>query len=79
MNQVQNATFQITKEAEFTVLTEQTTQILHQYEALKDEFRRLETKWQEVETTSADDSQNLRSQLELETRERENDIKKVMP
>lgn len=77
IREVQNATFQITKEAEFTVLSEQTTQILHQYEALKDEFRRLETKWQEVETTSADDSQNLRSQLELETRERENDIKKL--
>ena len=76
-HKVQKADFQITKETEFDVLRQQMAQILQQNEVLKVEFQSLESKWQDLENSVADDSQNLRFQLETETKERENDIRKV--
>ena len=71
--------FQITKETEFSVLSKQLAQILHENEAMRADFRILESKWRDLEDSVEDDIQNLRFQLETEIKERENDIKKVGP
>ena len=53
------------------------TQILHENEAVRADFRTLESKWRDLEDSVEDDNQSLRFQLETEMKERENDIKKV--
>ena len=54
------------------------TQLLEQNEALKIDIKHLETKWQELEETNVTDHQHLQFQLETETKERENEIIKVI-
>lgn len=77
MLQVQQGDFQITNESEFKVLTEQTSQLLQQFEALKTDMRDLDENWRELENKTGDEQQNLQFQLGKETKERENDIQNV--
>ena len=52
---------------------------MHKNEAMRADFRTLESKLRDLEERVEEVNQNLRFQLETEIKQRENDIKKVGP